>query len=114
MAFFRLIEDELDYYSEQDRYVVRFDMPGVEPTNINITRKGRMVSIEGKRYHRLDPNKVERAYRKSFTTPLNCGQIHASYSNGVVYVFVEKPLQEEPEKIHLSYESPDGHQFELK
>ncbi|MGB5719331.1 MAG: Hsp20/alpha crystallin family protein [Woeseiaceae bacterium] len=90
----------VDIFEEKDRYVVRADVPGVEPEDINVSMDNGVLNLAGER--RAEPRadnasaqRIERAagrFFRHFTLPesTDAEGITARYSNGILEVAIPK------------------------
>ena len=103
----------VDIHEEQDKFVVRADLPGVAPADISITAENHVLTLRGQRtfarsenqkgYERLE--RVEGSFLRRFTLPNNVqdDQIKARHINGVLEVTI--PKVPTPEPRHVSVET---------
>ncbi len=101
----------VDIHEEQDKFVVRADLPGVEPKDISITAENRVLTLRGQRqiertenqkgFERLE--RVEGTFLRRFTLPSNVqdDQIKARHVNGVLEVTIPKTPTPEPRRISV-------------
>ena len=89
-------------------YVVRFEVPGVSPDDINIESQGRTLTLSGKREASASPNgcfhRRERGadqFSRSFQFPadLNLGQAQAAYKQGMLTISIPKREEAKPRQI---------------
>ncbi|HSS64827.1 MAG TPA: Hsp20/alpha crystallin family protein [Gammaproteobacteria bacterium] len=102
----------VDIKEEQDRYVLRADVPGVESKDIEITMENGVLTIKGERKHedtqeREGYKRVERVYGtfyRRFTLPdtADAEKVSASSQNGVLEVTIPKQEKVQPRKIKVS------------
>lgn len=101
----------VDVHEEQDKFVVRADLPGVESKDISITAENGVLTLRGTRriersesqrgFERLE--RVEGAFLRRFTLPENVqeSQIKARHVNGVLEVTLPKSPAPEPRRISV-------------
>lgn len=101
----------VDVHEEQDKFVVRADLPGVEPKDISITAENGVLTLRGSRhiersetqkgFERLE--RVEGSFLRRFTLPDNVqeDQIKARHVNGVLEVTLPKTPTPEPRRISV-------------
>ena len=102
----------MDVAEDEEHFVVRADLPGVEETDVNVELEDNVLTISGERkpdtekrtdgYHR-----IERAYgtfSRSLTLPegIDPEAISASFSKGVLDVRIPKPEQRKPRKVAIN------------
>lgn len=90
----------VDVKEKKDKYVIRADVPGVEPKDIQVTMENGVLSISGNRAsEKRDENesykRVERAYGsffRRFTLPdsVAADKITAKGKNGVLEIVIPK------------------------
>ncbi|MFI4894857.1 MAG: Hsp20/alpha crystallin family protein [Steroidobacterales bacterium] len=101
----------VDIHEEPDKFVVRADLPGVEPKDISITAENRVLTLRGERrfersatqkgFERLE--RVEGSFLRRFTLPNNVqdDQIKARHVNGVLEVIIPKVPAPEPRRVSV-------------
>jgi len=102
----------MDVGEDEEHFVVRADLPGIEETDVNVELEDNVLTISGERksdseertdgYHR-----IERAYgtfSRSLTLPegIDPEAIGASFSKGVLEVRIAKPEQRKPRKVAIN------------
>jgi len=103
-------EPDIDIREEEDNYIVKIDLPGMEKDNINIEIKDNILTVSGERETVIEENKGDKFFRqersyghfsRSFPLPddVKEDQITADYKNGVLTVKIARvPTVEEKEK----------------
>ncbi len=100
-----------DIVEQDNEYIVRMEVPGVDKNNVKITVMNNVLSVEGERKVEEEKNdknfhRVERAYGsfyRSFTLPstvLN-NKIEASYLDGVLSITIPKAEEAKPKEIEV-------------
>jgi HSP20 family protein len=99
----------VDVHEEAERFVVRADLPGVDPKDVEITAEKGVLTIRGQRHAEKRDNasgyeRVERvsgAFLRRFTLPESAetAAIKAKQSNGVLEVTIPKSPQVQPQRI---------------
>ena len=103
----------VDIHEEADRFVIKADVPGIEPKAIEITAENGVLTIQGERRsdHAVDDGasaqRVERSYGsffRRFTLPdsVDADHIEARGSHGVLEITVPKREQVKPKRIKVS------------
>lgn len=101
----------VDVLEENNRIVVKVEVPGVDEKDLRVTFEDGLLSISGERqferkeersYHR-----IERAYgsfTRTFSLPrsVDASQIAASYTNGVLEVTIPKKDEAQPKQIAIN------------
>ena len=98
----------VDIEQESDKFVVRADLPGVEPKDIQVTAENGVLTVAGERnFERKDEHKGSRYERvagrfvRRFTLPDNVqtDNIRARHSNGVLELTIPKAAAPEPKRV---------------
>ncbi|MDX1433989.1 MAG: Hsp20/alpha crystallin family protein [Gammaproteobacteria bacterium] len=102
----------VDIKEEDKRYVLRADVPGVEPKDIEVTMENGVLTIKGERRHEEAKEgngykRVERSYgtfyrRFSLPDSADAEGITASGKNGVLEVSIPKKEKLQPRRISVS------------
>ena len=119
--FFRLnvLDDErgngtwvppMDIAEENDRLLIRVEVPGVEEKDLKVNFEDGLLMISGERqFERKDDrnyHRIERSYgsfSRSFTLPRNVdsNKISATYKNGMLEIEVPKLEEAKPKQIQI-------------
>lgn len=101
----------VDVREEDDRYVVKADIPGVDPKDIEVTLENGVLTVSGERTEEKKEsekgfNRVERvsgSFRRSFSLPEDADgeNISAAGKNGVLEIAIPKAEQKKPKKIKV-------------
>ena len=102
-------QPQVDIYEEDNTFVIKAALPGVEKDNISVDLNGRVLTIRGERSENKEI-KEDNYYRKetaygrfqrSFTLPDEVDEktIKADYKDGILTVSVPKPVEHRPKKI---------------
>ncbi len=99
----------VDIREEEDRFVLRADIPGVDSKAIEITMENGVLTIRGERGEENRENdkghtRIERVsgqFYRRFNLPetSNSDDISASSKNGVLEIVVPKQLKPQPRRI---------------
>jgi HSP20 family protein len=99
----------LESYVEGGKLVVRADLPGVDPKDVEITASGDQLTIRGKREQQREERGrdfIQRevtygSFERVVKLPegVNPEQITASYNNGVLELSVPLPEQSRTRKV---------------
>jgi HSP20 family protein len=99
----------VDVHEEAAQFVVRADLPGVDPKDVEITAEKGVLTIRGQRhaekrdaangYERVE--RVSGAFLRRFSLPesAEAAGIKAKQSNGVLEVTIPKLPQVQPKRI---------------
>jgi HSP20 family protein len=101
----------LDVRESEDRFDVTLDLPGLEPSDVNVTFEDGMLSISGKREFSTEDkgdtwHRIERSFgtfARSIRLPQTADteKIEASFDKGVLTVSVPKAEQARPRTIEV-------------
>jgi HSP20 family protein len=101
----------LDVRETEDRYEVHIDLPGLDPSDVNVTFEDGMLTISGKRQFDQEDrantwHRVERGFgtfARSIRLPQTADpeRIEASFDKGVLAVMVPKTEQAKPRTIEV-------------
>jgi len=101
----------VDIHEEPEKFVVRADLPGVDPKDISITAENRVLTLRGQRRFERSENqkgferleRVEGSFLRRFTLPNNVqdDQIKARHVNGVLEVTIPKVAAPEPRRVSV-------------
>jgi HSP20 family protein len=99
----------VDIYENEDKIVVKAELPGVDKKDIKVDLKDGVLTLGGERSHEKEV-KEENYYRKerafgrfhrSFAVPseIDPDKIKAEFKDGVLKVEIPKPEEQKPKKI---------------
>ena len=102
----------VDIEEYPDRFVLRADVPGIDPGGIDVTLEKGVLTLSGARDQSVDANaterrRVERAtgrFHRRFTLPdtVDSEAVSASGRNGVLEVVIPKRAQVQPRRIAVT------------
>ena len=102
----------VDIREQDDRFVISADLPGVDPTDLDITVEDGTLSIRGKRESHGETEtdglvRRERAsgrFLRRFQLPDTAAddRVSAEYRNGVLAVSVPKLARKQPRRIEVT------------
>jgi HSP20 family protein len=101
----------LDAYRHDGRFVVRLDLPGVDPASIDLTVEKNVLTVTAQRqWQRSEDQEVVAAERPqgTFSRQLFLGEaldaegIQASYDNGVLTLTLPVAEQAKPRKVEIT------------
>ena len=101
----------MDAYRHGDQFTVHFDLPGVDPSSIDLTVEKNVLTVNAERtWQREDGHEVVVAERPQgkFSRQLFLGEgldadrIEASYDNGVLTVSIPVAEQAKPRKVEIA------------
>lgn len=101
----------VDIVEKDDAYLVKAELPGVAPENIDVQVENEVLTLRGERKHESDETRggyrrVERSYgsfSRSFTLPkgTNVDAIEAQVESGVLTVTVPKAAANTARKVEV-------------
>ena len=104
----------VETFSRGEEFVVRADLPGVDPKNVELSVEGDRLTIRGERKfeHKEGDEGSERAYREvqygrferilSLPAGVDPGSVKAGYRNGVLEVTMKAPQGHVSKKVPIS------------
>jgi len=102
----------VDIYEHDNNIVIKAELPGVDPKDVDIRLDNNILTIKGERKFDNEVKKenytrVERAYgvfTRSFTLPtvVDPGQIKAEFKEGVLKVTLPKREEAKPKQIQIN------------
>ena len=100
-----------DLFHMEDRLVIRMDLPGVNPDDVEVTFQESTLLVNGKREFPYDAQSVRFARRGAFYGDftqrvtlgkgLDVDRISASYDNGVLELAIPYSEEVQPKKISI-------------
>ena len=101
----------MDVYRRGEQFVVHFDLPGVDPSSIDLTVEKNVLTVSASRH--WEPAEGEQVVvnerpQGSFTRQLFLGEsldanrIEATYDNGVLTVTIPVADQAKPRKVEIT------------
>jgi len=102
----------MDLVETDDHFVLKADLPGLGPDDVNIEVEDNILTISGERkveheteregFHRVE--RASGAFRRSLTLPegVDLEDIAASFDNGVLEIRIPKPEERKPRKVSIS------------
>jgi HSP20 family protein len=101
----------LNVSSNADCYVVRAELPGIKPEELDITVSGNNLTISGERkipgenkgarYHRKEREAGNFSRAVTLPGPLNPNNVEATLKNGILKVVIHKAEEAKPKKISI-------------
>jgi HSP20 family protein len=102
----------VDIFEQGDNIVLRAELPGISPEDVDIRVENNVLSLRGERkfdseVKRESCHRVERAYgsfSRSFTLPsvVDTEKIKAEYKDGVLQVTLPQKEEAKPKQISIS------------
>jgi HSP20 family protein len=107
----------MDLYRAGDRFVAQVDLPGVDPSSIDVDVEDRTLTIRAERREQVDSDVQWLSHERptgTFARQLTLGygvasaRIEADYSDGVLTLTIPVAEEAKPRKITVSHTG--GHQ----
>jgi HSP20 family protein len=101
----------MDAYRDGDMFVVMFDLPGVDPSSIDLTVERNVLTVRAERRWQPSENQeilVNERPQGVFTRQLMLGDsldtdhIEANYENGVLTLRIPVSAQAKPRKVQIA------------
>ncbi len=102
----------MDLVEDDEHFVVRADLPGVEEKDVSVELEDNVLTIAGERpsaakqreegYYRIE--RPSGTFSRSLTLPegIDPEGINASFTNGVLEVRIPKPEERKPRKVAIN------------
>jgi HSP20 family protein len=110
-AFSSAAEPKIESYVEDDKMIVRADLPGIDPKDVEVSVIGDTLTLRGAREAREEQkgrNFTHRevtygSFERSLTLPkgVKAEDIKASYQNGVLELTAPIPKESAPRKVPI-------------
>jgi HSP20 family protein len=100
----------MDAFRGKDQFVVRFDLPGVDPGSIDLTVEKNVLTVRAERSWQPDDGQeviVQERPQGVFTRQLFLGEaldaehVEASYNDGVLTLTIPVAEQAKPRKVNV-------------
>lgn len=93
------------WYEKDDGYLVEYDLPGVEPKDVEISAEAGELKVSAKRAFKISSEQEPktREYRRSFSLPedVDENKIAAKLENGVLSLTLPKEEKAQPRRITI-------------
>ncbi|MHC4198330.1 MAG: Hsp20/alpha crystallin family protein [Planctomycetota bacterium] len=101
-------------YMEGEKFLVRADLPGIDPKDVDISIIGNQLIIKGERKIRKEEKEAEKyfcevsygSFERTLTLPegVDTGNVHAGFSNGILEISMPAKGVALPKKITVGVE----------
>lgn len=103
----------VDLYEEDDKLVVKAELPGIDKKDINVDLQNGILTLKGERRHETEEKNGRNVYRRemsygkfvrSFSIPQDVEpeKVKAEYVDGVLTIEVPKPEARKPKQIKVN------------
>lgn len=106
----------LESFIDGDKFIVRTDLPGIDPKNVEIKVVGDLLTIKGSREEKRESTKPDFSYReirygsfeRAITLPegIKAEDLKAAYHDGVLELNAPMPKQAVPKEVKIQVEGP--------
>lgn len=107
----------IESYVEGDKFVVRADLPGVDPKDVDIKVAGGMLTIRGEREEKRETKKPDffrrelryGSFERSMSLPegMKAEDLKASYRDGVLEVTAPMPKEAVSKEVKIQVEGAE-------
>jgi HSP20 family protein len=101
-------------YVDGDKFIVRVDLPGIDPANIDVKVVGGTLTIKGSRKEKAETSKQDYlrreirygSFERSISLPdgVKAEDLKASYRNGVLELTALMPKESAPKEVKIDIE----------
>jgi len=100
----------MDAYRGKDQFVVRFDLPGIDPASIDLTVEKNVLTVRAERSWQPEEGQeviVQERPQGVFTRQLFLGEaldaehVEASYNDGILTLTIPVAEQAKPRKVNV-------------
>jgi len=101
--------------SKNGNFVVRLDLPGMDPKEVDISVTDDVLTVKGERRRKEEKKEGEYvrtevsygSFERSLRLPakIDADKIKASYENGVLEIAMPMAKESEPKKVHVQIEA---------
>jgi HSP20 family protein len=101
---------------ENDKFVVRADLPGVDPKDVDIKVVGDVLTIKGSREEKQETKKADYfrreirygSFERSISLPegIEAEDLKATYHDGVLELAAPMPKEKMPKDVKIQVEAP--------
>jgi HSP20 family protein len=105
-------------YVEGDKFIVRVDLPGIDPANIDVKVLGGVLTIKASRKEKSDMSKQDYlrreirygSFERSISLPegIKAEDLKASYRNGVLELTAPMPKDSAAREVKIDIEGSDS------
>lgn len=103
---------------EDGKFIVRTDLPGVDPKNVDIKVVGDVLKIRGSREEKRETKKADffkreiryGSFERSLSLPegIKAEDLKATYHDGVLELSAPMPKEAAPKEVKIQVEAPKG------
>ena len=103
---------------EDGKFIVRAELPGIDPKNIDIKVVGDVLTIKGSREEKSETKKADYlrreirygAFERSISLPekIKAEDLKATYRDGILELVAPMPKEAVPKEVKIQAEGPKG------
>jgi len=107
----------LESFVEEGKFVVRADLPGIDPKDVDIKVVGDMLTIKGSREEKRETKKADLlrreirygAFERAVSLPegIKAEDLKATYRDGVLELTAPMPKEAAPKEVKIQIEGPE-------
>lgn len=107
----------LESYVQEGKFVVRADLPGIDPKNVDIKVVGDVLTIKGSREEKQETKKNDLIRREirygsferavSLPEGIKAADLKATYRDGVLELTASLPQEAAPKEVKIQIEGPE-------
>ena len=108
----------IESYVKDGKFIVRTDLPGVEPKNVDIKVVRNVLTIKGSREEKEETKKADflrrevryGSFERAITLPegIKADDLKANYHDGVLEITAPLPKEAAPKEVKIEVEAPKG------
>ncbi len=101
---------------EEDKFIVRTDLPGIDPKDVDIKVAGGVLTIKGSREEKTEKKKASYlrreirygSFERAITLPegIKAEDLKANYRDGVLELTAPMPKEAAPKEVKVQIEGP--------
>lgn len=103
---------------EDGKFIVRTDLPGIDPKDVDIKVVGDVLTIKGSREEKSETKKTDYlrreirygAFERSIGLPdgIKAEDLKATYRDGILELVAQMPKETAPKEVKIQVEAPKG------
>lgn len=110
-----LMRPAIETRVEENKFIVRADLPGIDPKNIDIKLVGDVLTIKGSREEKSETKKADHfrreirygSFERSVSIPegIKADDLKATYRDGVLEITAAMPQEKAPKEVKIEVEA---------
>lgn len=107
----------MDAYEHEDEYILRFDLPGVDPAGVDLVVEGNVLTVtaeriwedtEGANWLLRERPTGKHSRQIRLGEKLDTSKVSASYENGVLTVSIPMREEAKPHRVSITTSAPEA------